>query len=238
MYVDSHCHLDQFDRYDEVIRGARRLNVSKIVTVSMDPQSSIRNAEISSLNEDVLLAVGIHPWKASTDLDLSVISELAKESVALGEIGLDHHFVKENWESQEKIFLEILEIAERENKPVIVHSKGAEMEVMSILSSFDLKVLIHWYSGPREYFIEGIDRGYFFSYNYSLKYSKQIARYCRDTPIEQILTESDGPVDFRGRRGSPEMIPEITRMISEIIGEDQEETKVRIFNNFSTFFNL
>jgi TatD DNase family protein len=134
MLIDAHCHLD---RYEENLgRALEQIKQHRIFTISnsMDLPSYKQNVSIAAASDLILPVFGIHPWNASEyvgrleDLDWAI-----SESPMIGEIGLDYYFVKETslYDDQRSVFEYFLQAASKQQKIVIVHTKGAESEVFS-----------------------------------------------------------------------------------------------------------
>ena len=199
----------------------------------------------------VYAAVGIHPWNAfsQSETDLEVVNELAfthrREIVAVGEIGLDRTYAEEeeHFRIQSKIFRKMLNLAERTALPITVHSRGSAPEVLEILHTCSVRhVLFHWYSGSLEILKEIIDNGYLITVGPSILYSKHIQDIVKNTPIERILTETDGPVTYRrpfqGKTTTPEFLPIVVQELGKIIGSKVEDLASQLVRNFESFFNI
>ncbi|WP_287583269.1 TatD family hydrolase [Candidatus Borrarchaeum sp.] len=240
MYTDDHCHLNEYKDLSEVLLRAKDANVKYIIGVSMDISSFYTTTEIAKQYNTVIPAIGIHPWNApKCKQDVNKVRELLPEKGVLGEIGLDHHFIKnkEEWEPQFTIFESLLSIAEKKEASVIIHSKGAEHETLNILESYRLKsVILHWYTGPDNLLSRIVDNGYFMSFTPALHYSPKLQTFVKRLDVSCILTESDGPVSYRKKRGEPANVAEIVDKIAQLKGQDTEETQRVIFNNFREIF--
>jgi TatD DNase family protein len=146
---------------------------------------------------------------------------LNNDCVAVGEIGLDFywHTTKAR---QIRQFKQMLGLAVELDKPVIIHSRRAENAVINVLKNFDLKVVMHAFTGSNKLVQECVDRGYFFSTPGNVVRSDQTQKTVRLVPIKQLLTESDAPYlgPVKGEENTPLTIPLVVEKISEIKGED------------------
>ncbi|MGZ7065120.1 MAG: TatD family hydrolase, partial [Candidatus Aminicenantales bacterium] len=156
MLIDAHAHLDRYEdlgpgALDAALEEISRLRIFTIAN-SMDLPSYEKNLTIAARSSWVLPAFGIHPWNAHKYLGRQLeMAEPMARSPVYGEIGLDHFFVKERsrYPAQKVVFELFLASARDQGKIVIVHTKGAEREVLDILDVYALpRVVIHWYSGP------------------------------------------------------------------------------------------
>jgi TatD DNase family protein len=247
LLIDVHCHTNLYLVLEEIIKEARSVGVEKIISVGMSFTSLERILEISNKFDMIYPALGIHPEEVrmnkeiinQLDLIAEIIKKNSKEICAIGEIGLDYHFIKEKelYPLQIKIFKLMLTLAQELNLPVNLHTKGAEKEVFDLLSSYNIpNVNIHWYSGPEEFLKVGIDRGYYFSITPNIKYSPAIKKTILNVDIEKILLESDGPVRYEGEIGNPTMIRDVLNTISKIKKMDPKELENQIEQNTKKIF--
>jgi TatD DNase family protein len=214
MLIDTHCHLDEYENPRDIIAAAEAMGVGRIIAVGMHVTKFPNVLDLAKRFQVVRPALGIHPQEVQ-DYP-SIVKELpqflrfirknASKLVAIAEIGLDHHFVKDPalWPLEEQIFQEMLPIADQNKLPVSLHVKDAELRVLELLTTYSLPaVVIHWFSGPSEAYAQAIDRGYYFSIPQAIKYSPIVQKTAQETPLEQLLLESDGPAPFRGVVGEP-----------------------------------
>jgi TatD DNase family protein len=230
-----------------VIEEAKSVGVEKIIAVSMSAVSIERILEISDRYKEIYPALGIHPEEVRMNREIenqlesviNIIRENKKKICAIGEIGLDHHFVKEKelYPLQEKIFEKMLSLAQELELPVNLHTKGAEKLVFEMLPSYNIpNVNIHWYSGPQEFLNLGIDRGYFFSITPAISYSPAVKKTVETTDEKLLLLESDGPVKYSGKDGTPAMIRNVLKTISKFKHISSDELESQIFENTKKIF--
>ena len=247
MLIDIHCHANLYLALHEIVREAKALGVTKIIAVGMSTTSLERVLEISDHFDSIYPALGIHPEEASINeslgSQLDSIQELIrvnKEKIcAIGEIGLDHHFVKNEqcYPLQKKIFETMLMLAQELELPVNLHTKGAEKLVFDTVPSFDVpNVNIHWYSGPENYVKMGIDRGYYFSITPAISYSPAVKSVVKLVDKELLLLESDGPVEYSGQIGAPAMVRNVLTTISKLKDIDSDELEKQIEANTRKVF--
>jgi TatD DNase family protein len=137
----------------------------------------------------------------------------------------------------------MLRIAERLSLPVIVHSRRTASKILSILSSFKVeKVLFHWFSGPMELLSEIVKNGYYVSEGPPSVYSSKTKKIIELVPLDNLLTETDGPVRFGGpfyrKLTVPSFIPKIVKSIAEIKGVEENEVAEHVLRNFTKFFGV
>ncbi len=245
--IDIHCHANLYLTLDQVIKEAKSVGVEKIIAVGMSALSIERILEISDIYEEIFPALGIHPEEVRMNNDIenqldsviNIIRENKNKICAIGEIGLDHHFVKEKelYPLQKRIFEIMLSLAQELKLPVNLHTKGAEKLVFDMLPSFNIpNVNIHWYSGPEEFLNLGIDRGYFFSITPAISYSPAVKKTVEKTDEQFLLLESDGPVKYSGKTGTPAMIRDVLKAISKFKDIPPDELENQIFENTKKIF--
>jgi TatD DNase family protein len=256
--IDAHIHLadkNYAQNLREIVEKAKNSNVLALVSNSVDLESSRRCLNLAEeYSNHVYAAVGIHPWNTKQLLNNEVQNivdliinntENRQNVVAIGEIGLDATYsgTGEPTEIQMQVFLEMLSLAEKTALPVIIHSRGSTNQVVSLLPSFKIKkVLLHWFSQPYSLIPTIVDNGYFISEGPPCTYSGGIREVIKRIPISNLLTETDGPVRFRGpfkgKPTTPSFIPAIVEAIAELKGKGKNEVADQIFHNFINFFGL
>jgi len=206
-----------------------------------------RILEVSERYEEIYPALGIHPEEVQMNKDIemqldSVLATIRRNRdkiCAIGEIGLDHHFVKNKdlYPLQLKIFEKMLSIAQELELPVNLHTKGAEKLVFDMLPSYTIpNINIHWYSGPEEFLKLGIERGYLYSITPAISYSPAVKKTVSMVDIDHLLLESDGPVKYSGRLGTPAMIRDVLKSISKLKDVPINELENKIYENTQKAF--
>ncbi len=254
-FVDAHSHLSDPEytgHVEEVINAARNSQVSALVSNSMDLQTCLGSLSLAKKYPDlVYAALGVHPWSAQNISDkelqdaITLTEEESKkgEVLAIGEIGLDAKYM-EVWDKQLVIFDQMLQIAEKLDLPVIVHSRGATEKILDIIATYKLKkVLFHWFSNPTSALSKVIDKGYYISEGPPVTFSTGIQDVVRRIPIARLLTETDGPVKyfrppFKGKLTTPEFIPVVIEAIAGIKKMDPTAVADQVTKNFEEFFTV
>jgi TatD DNase family protein len=247
MYIDVHAHLDG---YDELGPGALERALEEIarhriftISNSMDEPSYQRNLEIAARSPWVLPVFGIHPWNAHRYAGRRKdLVGLLTQSPVFGEIGLDHFFVKDksHYPAQREIFQLFLAAARDQGKMVIVHTKGAEREVLEVLDRYALpRVVIHWYSGPLEVFREMVGRGFYFTVGGEIMRLEKIRTIARGAPADRLLTETDnpgGPQSVFGRPGYPPILLDTVQALAKVRGMTAEDLAATVRSNLENLF--
>ena len=247
MLIDVHCHANLYLVLDEIIKEAINVNVQKIISVGMSYKSLERILEISNSFDNIYPALGIHPEEVNMNENIesqleTVIALIKKNKefiCAIGEVGLDHHFIKETelYPLQKKIFEHMLSLAQELELPVNLHTKGAEKMIFDLLPSYKIpNINIHWYSGPEDLLNVGIDRGYYFSITPAIEYSSVVKKTVLKVDKEHLLLESDGPVKYSGITGAPSMIRNVLNTISHIKKIDSNDLELQLEENTKKIF--
>ena len=245
--IDVHCHANLYLELGQLIKDSHNAGVEKVIAVSMSVISQKRILELCDLYDLFYPSLGIHPEEIQRNKQIENMIESVEQLIrnnkkkicCIGEIGLDHHFIKdrETYPLQKKVFNLMLSIAQDLDLPVNLHTKGAEKEVFELLPSYNLSnVNIHWYSGPEQFLKEGIERGYYFSITPALKYSPLVRKTVEIVDINHILLESDGPIKYTNETGTPAMIKEVLREISSIKSISLKELEHKIHSNTKKIF--
>jgi len=247
MLIDAHAHLDRYGVAGEPALDSALAEIARhrILTISnsMDLPSYRRNVEISGQSNLVVPCFGVHPWNAPAYADrLNEISGAVLESPLIGEIGLDHHFVRDAalFPAQRKVFEFFLQAAGEQKKIVILHTKGAEEKVVELLEQYSVtRAIVHWYSGSIGVLRKLSARGAYFTVGTEIGYSDHLRMIAREIPTEQLLTETDnpgGPKAFIGESGMPALIQQVVDTVAEVRGTTADQIVRTVQSNLLELF--
>lgn len=218
MYVDTHCHVSK-EEIDFYLADAVREDVKIIVLQSVDLKNSLDNVSITGMYDEVYACIGHHPEDVESfkDEDIEVYRELLKNDkvVGIGEIGLDYHYTKENRDLQISVFRKFLSLASEFNKPVVIHSRNASEDTLNILKEYNVKGIIHCFSGSKELAYEYIKLGFYIGIGGVVTFeNSKLAETIKSIPLSKIVLETDAPYltphPFRGRKNGSKFIPVIS----------------------------
>lgn len=233
--VDTHCHLDN-EKFDEdrleVIERIKE-NLEFCVNIGYDLKSSEETLKLAQKYDFVYGVIGVHPTDI-TGYDESIenrLEELAKDPkiVAIGEIGLDYHWMTEPKDVQKDGFRKQLALAKRVKKPVVIHTRDAMEDTIEVLNEFpDIEGVIHCYPGSIETAKQLVDRFYLgIGGTLTFKNAKKTVAVVKDIPLDRIVIETDCPYltpePFRGKRNEPIYVEYVAQKIAEIKGVTLEE---------------
>ena len=253
MIIDSHCHLNYEPmslNLKDTIERANKDGVNYLLTISTEDKSFDKILKIISNNDCVYGSYGIHPHEAKNHLsikskDIIEKTKLSKKIIGIGESGLDFYYNHSDKKDQIKCFEEHIYAAQNTQLPLIVHTRNAEIETLEILKKKliekNFKVLIHCFTGSREFAFKLVDLGAYISASgvVTFKKSEELANTFKEIPNNRILVETDSPylapVPVRGKSNEPSYIIHTVKFLSKL--------KNISFNDFSkittnNFFNL
>lgn len=251
--VDTHCHLwhPEFSSdLREVIKEAQKEGVRYLVNVGVDIDTSRKAVESASRYRCVYATVGIHPHYAKdfSPSDLKDLPKLLKRRkvVGMGEVGLDFYREISNRKDQIKLFKGMLEIWMRWGTgPIIIHNREAGDEVLNLVDKVregSSKVIMHCFSGDRQFLEECLKRGYFISYATNLTYNEGLQELARYTPLERLLLETDSPylapASYRGKRNQPSYLWESVKVVAKLKEVEEEDILRSLMVNVKKVFGI
>ncbi|NLZ25648.1 MAG: TatD family hydrolase [Clostridiales bacterium] len=251
--IDTHTHLTD-DRYekdlDEIITTLSDNGIRLAITVGYDVLSSIKGLELSKKYDNIYCAVGVHPHDAknvkSGDYDKFIKAAEFDKVVAIGEIGLDYYYNLSPEDTQKRVFLEQLELADHLKLPVVLHVRDAYLDTMNILKQNKhlLKngFLLHCYSGSKEFAMEMLKLGAYFAFGGAITFKNAVkpVEALQTIPSDRFMFETDcpymSPVPFRGKRNEPKYIKYVLEKAAEARGEDIRTVETESDRNALSFF--
>ena len=252
LLVDVHAHLDlkEFSSdLDEVIKRAETAGIKAVISNGLNPESNRRTLELSKKYKIVKPALGLYPDDAlkltekEIEKELKFIEKNRDKIIAVGEVGLDYKFCKkkQEQEKQKQVFIKLIELSKKIKKPIIVHSRKAEQDVIDLLRNSNAEnVILHCFSGNLKLVKTAEDLSYSFSIPTNITYSQHFQSLTKAVDINQILTETDSPYlsPYKNRRNEPSFIIETIKKIAEIKNISITEAINNIFMNYQKVFWL
>src|SRR2546423_710579 len=244
MFIDSHCHIDgaEYDAdREDVIARARDAGVTTMLNVGTgDPHSGAfeRAVELAETHEGIYAAIGVHPHDAklfdnAAEQRLLDLARRSEQVIAWGEIGLDYHYDHSPRDVQREVFKRQLGLVRALNLPVVIHSREADTDTISILrealAGYQPAGVMHCFGGSLGMAEAAIDLGFFISFagNLTFKKAEDLRDVARELPLDRLLIETDcpylTPVPFRGKRNEPARVVETARCLAELHGKELGE---------------
>ncbi|MGZ8532234.1 MAG: TatD family hydrolase [Candidatus Binatia bacterium] len=241
MLIDAHVHLDKYGALLD--RALQEIAEQQIFTVAtaMDLPSYLELQKIGERSELVLPTFGIHPRRAADYADrLPELSRYIDRSPAIGEIGLDLHWVKDTttYPAQRKVLEYFIAAAGEQNKFVNLHTKAGEKEILDLLVKYDVRrAIIHWYSGPMDVLTAMIDFGCYFTIGVEVLYSDYIKEIAKAVPDHLLLTETDNPGALRWLKkndevGMPVAVKDVVKALATLRQSTPEKLESLVHSNF------
>lgn len=248
MFCDTHCHLfkEYYENIDEIVELAQKNHVNRYIVSGCDSSS---NKEIMELidKENIYGTLGIHPEEVQnySEDDLLYIEQniIHAKIIAIGEIGLDYHYTKDNKEEQIHLFECQLALAEKYNLPVVIHSREATEDTIQCLKKYHVHGVIHSFSGSLETAQIYIKMGFLLGVNGVITFKNcNLKEVIRKIPLDSILLETDSPyltpVPYRGSQNNPSHILDIAKFVGELYDVSLEELAKITNSNIKRVFDI
>jgi len=254
--IDTHAHLDD-DRFAgdraEVVARAQAAGLERVVTIGTDAATSRRNVELAERFPLLRSAVGIQPNHVAEAGagDWDVIRELVKHPtcVAVGETGLDRYWDRAPFPLQEDYFARHLALARETAKPVVIHCREAEADVVRMLrADFDARGpvpgVMHSFTGDAATAKACLEMGLYVSFAGMVTYKNaaDLRRVAATVPLDRLLVETDSPylapVPVRGKRNEPAYVVHTAECLAKVLGVTPEVIDEHTTRNARTLFSV
>ena len=252
--IDSHCHLDHeplHKNLSEVIYRSKEIGITKLLTICTTLESFENIKAIVKKDKMIYGTYGIHPHETvSNKVDKQTIVRSVNENkkiIGIGETGLDFFYNYSDRERQISSFKAHIEGAIELNKPIIIHSREAEIETFEILNSYKnkkIKILMHCFTGSLEFSkkLQTLDAFFSASGIITFKNSTDLQNTFKTIPMKKLLIETDSPflapIPMRGKKNEPSFIKYTLEKLSVIKETTVEKMSQITTNNFNKLFNL
>ncbi len=254
MIIDSHCHLTyepMFSSLNETVKNAKKTGVEYLLTISTEDRSFDKILDIVDKHECVYGTYGIHPHEAKNHKEIkssNIVkkSKANKKIIGIGETGLDFYYNHSEKKDQIELFSEHIEASKQLNLPLIIHTRSAEIDTFNILKkstiNSDLKILIHCFTGTKEFAFKLLDLGAFISASgvVTFKKSKILAETFKEIPLNRIMVETDAPYlspePLRGKSNQPSHIIHTVKFLSNLKKVSFEKFSEQTTENFFRLF--
>ena len=250
MYIDTHCHLsiEDYDDIDLVIKENLAAGVEKIIISGCTKDSIIESLDLATKYDCVYVTIGFHPSEVNitSESDLIFLKDHINDTkvVGIGEIGLDYHYGKDDIDKQKELFRKQMLIADEYNLPVVIHSRDAVNDTVSILKEFpNVHGDIHCFSGSLETAKEYLKMNYMLGIGGVVTFkNSNLYKVIEQIGVDNIIFETDSPYltpePFRGKKNSSKYIPYISKKVAEILQKDEEEIRKIVLENTYRLFDL
>jgi TatD DNase family protein len=250
--IETHCHLDYLknESLQEILSKSLEVGIEKIITISVEPENFDTVLSLAENHDQIYFTQGIHPHdaKKSTTEALKVIEQrcVHPKMVAVGEIGLDYYYNHSPRETQLKVLEHQFEIAIAQNKPVVIHSRDADDDMIMMLEKFaprlKRKGVIHSFTSGQKLADTALAQGFYIGFNgiLTFKNAQNVRDVFSSVPLEKMLLETDAPfltpIPHRGKENAPYYLPFILSKISELKGQNEQEVSEILYKNSINLF--
>lgn len=249
MIIDTHCHIynSEMENAEEIIMQAAENGILMILN-GTDPKTNKEILELSNKYENVYGALGyFHSFADEiTDEDIILLDkQLANDKVvAVGEIGLDYYYTKDNKDKQIDLFEKMLNLAQKHELPVIVHSRKSMQDTFDILKEYDVVGSMHCYQGSAEMAQEFIKLGFYIGIGGPITYTnnKKVRKTVKKIDIAHMLVETDSPYlapqEKRGEKNTSLNLKYIIGKIAEELNMTEDEVMNVTTDNAKELFRI
>jgi len=252
--IDSHCHLDHEPMYSDlknVLIRSKENGLEKILSICTTNDSFKKIIEIIKFDPIIYGTFGIHPHETSSEKTTKkeIVKNVSSNEkiIAIGESGLDFYYNHSDRNHQISSFKDHIEASIELNVPIIVHSRNAEketFEVLSIYKNSKPKILMHCFTGSKEFAYKLLTLNSYFSASgiITFKNSLDLQNTFKLIPNDKLLIETDSPylspVPYRGKKNEPSFIKYTLEKLAKIKDSELKEIEEITNNNFNKLFNL
>lgn len=226
MFTDTHCHVfkQYYEEIDIIIEKAKKNGITKMINNGTDYESNLEVLELSKKYSKIIYpALGFHPECLPNFIkeQLNILEQNITNLVAIGEIGLDYHYDNHDKSAQIELFKAQLKLAEKYQKPVIIHTRDALEDTINILKSFPkVKGVIHCFTGSLETANIFIKMGYKLGFGGVTTFKNaKVKEVIKNIPDESIMLETDcpylSPEPLRGTTNEPANISYIAEFVAK-----------------------
>ena len=256
MIIDTHCHLDNIkykDDLNDILERSEKAGVQKFIIPAADPKDLAKAIELSTKNENIYFAIGIHPYNIDDWNDEIFQFSNHQKCVGIGECGLDYFRLpenqsdrKENVELQKEIFRKQIRIAKKLKKPLIIHIRDSSEDAKQILieeNAQEVGGVLHCFNAD-ETLLELANHNFYFGIGgvLTFKNAKKLVNILPRIPKDKLVAETDSPYltphPHRGKRNEPSYTKLVIEKMAEILSLSIQEISEMTSKNSTKLFNL
>ena len=258
MFIDSHAHIHMLVKekgcqISEIIDEMKKNSVGAVMNICGNEDELIFSQQIRSAFSDSGISffsvAGFHPHEAEKYIDSPTrwISDNSDSITAVGEIGLDFHYDFSPRETQRKMLRKMTDLSLELQKPLIIHGRNGEDEIIETLLEYglkDKKVLFHCYTGSLETAMKIFKNGWYLSFSGIVTFNRSIElqKILENSPVDRIFFETDSPflapVPFRGKVNTPAKVRYVYEFASRFLNIEVSGMQKKVKDNFERFLNI
>ena len=245
MFTDTHCHVlkEYYEDIETVIIRAQKHNVNRLIVAAYNETSAKEVISLVDKYDKIYGVIGLHPENCQELFDDNLFNNLPAKIIGIGEIGLDYHYGKENKDQQISLFKKQLQLAEKLNLPVVIHSRDATQDTINILKQYHVKGIIHSFSGSLEIAKIYINMGFKLGINGIITFKNSNIKYIyKEISPNNIVLETDSPfltpVPLRGTANEPANIEIIAQYMAQLYNISTDELAKITNDNIRQIFDI
>ena len=255
MLIDSHCHLDKLDvnhyagGLDELITTTHAAGVAEMLCIGVDTEQFPLMLKQVEAYDFIHVSAGIHPLGLKANPNWTLLAQQAAMTkvIAVGETGLDYHYAAATKEAQVHAFMQHMQIADRVKKPLIVHSRDAREDTVSLLrdhANLEVGGVIHCFTEDQAMADACLDLGFYISISgiATFRNADSLRAVIKRLPMDRILVETDAPylapVPHRGRQNEPLYVSHVAQLVADLKAVSLADLAAQTSDNFYRLFNL
>ena len=255
MFIDSHCHLDRLELeklgmdLPAVLKAAEHASVQHMLCVSVSLQEFPEMAAMVAQYPQVSVSCGEHPLHKQERFDQVLLKTLAAAPnvVAVGETGLDYFYSPDNKTTQQRAFVSHIQVARELNKPLIVHTREARADTISLLThegAADCGGVLHCFTEDWDTAKAALDLGFYISFSgiMTFRNADPLRDVLKKVPLDRLLIETDSPylapVPYRGKTNQPAYVAAVAQAVATVKEIDLVELANITSQNFRKLFPL
>ncbi|HDL4645190.1 TPA: YchF/TatD family DNA exonuclease [Mannheimia haemolytica] len=235
---------------DEVIENAKARGVHHFISVCTTVGRFEAMKNLTAHRNDVSLSCGVHPLNVEDEpFDYDKLFQFAQDPkvVAIGETGLDYHYTPETKALQQSLFVQQIEIANKLNKPLIIHSRSARQDTMDMLEQNNAEKcggVLHCFTEDWAMAKRALDIGFYISISgiITFRNAEELREVVRKVPLDRLLVETDSPylapIPYRGKPNQPAYVRETCEYVATLKGVSTEELARITTENVQHLFNI
>ena len=249
MFTDTHCHMfkEYYENFENIVKNMQKNKINRVFNNGVDGPTNREILGYLKQYEFMYGAIGIHPEYVNgyTQEDLNFVEEHLNDDkvIAIGEIGLDYHYGKEDKDKQIELFEYQLALAEKYNKPVIVHSRDATQDTIECMKKYKVRGVMHSFSGSYETAQIYLKMGLLLGINGVITFKNCNLKDVYDKiDLSNIVLETDSPyltpVPFRGEKNDPSHVLDVAKYVADLKGVSLEELSNITNDNIKRCFDI
>lgn len=256
MLIDAHCHLTELSEDELKSTVARALNndVQKLVAIGAGYgfDDNLKTLEIAKTYENIFCALAMHPHDAKdvTDDNFKILKNLilTEDKVrAVGEIGLDYHYMNSEKLVQQEVLERFCHLAKEAKKPIVIHDRDCDDDCVNTLRRLNMQDpsgVVHCFTGTLDLAKKYLDLGFYISFTgiITFKNAGDLRDVVNYVPLEKMMVETDTPfltpIPHRGKRNEPAFVKHVAECVAEVKGISFEEVCEVTTRNAEEFFKI